>query len=91
MLLPLCFMILIITLIQGFHYKAANGIGENGILHWGIYHSWNDVKSYKIENETVLEMNVLCKSCGFKYNNEIKFDFDKKDKDDIERFLAERL
>lgn len=90
-MLPLGGMVLIITLIQGLHYKASNGINEDGILYWGIYHSWNDIKSYKIENETLLEMNVLSKSCGFEYNNEIKFNFDKKDKADIEEFLVERL
>jgi len=89
--LPSCFMILILTLMQGLHYRVENGIGENGVLHYGQYHDWNDVKSYEIRDETLLEMNVLGKSCGFKYNNKIKFDFDKKDKADMERFLAERL
>lgn len=88
---PLCFMMLILTLIQGFHYRAGNGIGENGVLSFGVYHSWQDVKSYEIQNETSLEMNVLIKSCGFKYNNKIKFDLDKKDKNDIEIFLSEKL
>jgi len=77
--------------MHGLHYKANNGISENGILHWGIYHNWNDVKSYKIENETLLVMNILSKSFGFKYNNEIKFNFDREFKDNIESFLAERL
>jgi|GEM_PF-1953787 len=88
---PLCFMMLILTLIQGVHYRAGNGIGESGILSFGIYHSWQDVKSYKFENETSLEMNVLIKSCGFKYNNKIKFDFDKNDRDNIEMFLSEKV
>lgn len=90
-LLPLCFMMSILTLIQWVHYRAGNGIGENGILSFGVYHSWKDVKSYKIENETSLEMNVLIKSCGFKCDNKIKFDFDKVDKDHIEMFLSEKL
>lgn len=77
--------------MHGFRYRVDNGIGENGILHWGEYHSWNDVKSYKFENEKIIEMDVVSKLFGFKYNNEIKFEFDKKDRDDIERFLVERL
>lgn len=88
---PLVVMILIQTFMHGLHYKANNGISENGILHWGIYHNWNDVKSYKIENETLLVMNILSKSFGFKYNNEIKFNFDRELKDDIESFLSERV
>jgi hypothetical protein len=36
-------------------------------------------------------MNVLSKLFGFKYNNEIKFNFDREFKEDIESFLAERL
>ncbi|MCD2346171.1 DUF5673 domain-containing protein [Clostridium guangxiense] len=75
----------------GGHYRAGNGIGENGILSFGVYHSWKDVKSYEIQNETLLEMNVLIKSCGFRYDNKIKFDFDKKGKNDIEIFLSEKL
>lgn len=90
-LLPLCFMMLILTLIQGVHYRAGNGIGENGILNFGVYHSWKDVKSYKIQNETSIEMNVLIKSCGFKCDSKIKFDFDKMDKNDIEMFLLEKV
>lgn len=88
---PLCFMMLILTLIHGIHYRAGNGLGENGVLSFGVFHSWLDVKSYKIKNETSLEMNVLIKSCGFKYYNKIKFDLDKKDKYNIEMFLSERL
>lgn len=89
--LSLCFIMLLLTLMQGLHYRVGNGIGENGVLHYGVYHSWNDVKSYEIGDETLLEMNVISKSCGFKYNNKIKFNFNKKDKADMERFLAERL
>ena len=88
---PMVVIILIQTFMHGIHYKVNNGISENGILHWGIYHNWNDVKSYKIENETLLEMNVLSKVFGFKYNNEIKFNFDRELKDDIESFLSERV
>jgi hypothetical protein len=38
-------------------------------------------------------MDVLCKSLGIclRYKNEIKFNFDKKDKNDIEMFLEERI
>lgn len=36
-------------------------------------------------------MNVPIKSCGFRHDNKIKFDFDKKDKNDIEIFLSEKL
>lgn len=90
-ILPVCFMILLLTLMWGIHYIAGDGISENGILHWGTYHSWSDIKSYKIETGTLLEMNILSKSFGIKYNNEIKFNFNSELKDDIESFLAERL
>lgn len=46
---------------------------------------------YKIQNETLLEMNVLAELCGFKYDNKIKFNIDKNDKNDIEIFLSEKL
>lgn len=88
---PLCLMMLILTFIQGVHYRAGNGIGENGILSFGNYHSWEHIKSYKIENETLLEMNVLVNTCGFKCANKIKFDFDKVDKNAIEMFLSEKV
>ncbi|WP_297423054.1 DUF5673 domain-containing protein [Clostridium sp.] len=90
-ILPACFMILLLTLMWTIHYITGDGISENGILHWGMYHSWSDIKSYKVENETLLEMNVLSKTFGFKYNNEIKFNFDREFKEHIESFLVEKL
>lgn len=91
-MLPLGFMMLILTSIQGSHYRIPNGISENGILYYGVYFSWNKVKDYEITGETLIEMNIVDKALGLiKYNNKIKFDFDKKDKDNIERFLIDML
>lgn len=90
-ILPSLFITLILNLIFAFHSMINNAIGENGILHWGIYHSWNDIKSHNIENENLLEMNVINNFFCFEYNCVIKFDFDEKDKEDIEKFLVDKL
>jgi hypothetical protein len=91
-MLPLGFMILILTSIQGSHYRIPDGISENGILYYGVYFSWNKVKDYEITGETLIEMNIVDKALGLiKYNNKIKFHFDKKDKNNIEKFLVAML
>lgn len=90
-ILPLFFISLILTLIFAFHSSINNGIGENGILHWGIYHNWADVQSHNVVDETLLELNVINNFFCFEYNYIIKFDFHKKDKQEIEKFLSEKL
>lgn len=90
-ILPLLFITIILALILVFRNMSSNGLGENGILYCGIYHNWEDVKSLKIQDETLLEMNILINFFGFEYNNIVKFNFDEKDRSDIEIFLKERL
>lgn len=90
-ILPSFFITLILTFIFAFHNRVNNGINENGVLHWGIYHSWNDIKSHNIENENLLKLTVLNKFFCLEYNYAIKFNFFEKDKIDIEKFLAEKL
>jgi hypothetical protein len=90
-ILPLCFITLILILLIIFHNKFDNGINENGILYFGIFHSLDDIESYNIEDELLLEMNIVVDFFWFKYNNLVKFNFDEKDKDGIEVFLEEKL
>ncbi len=90
-ILPLFFISLILTLIFAYHSTINNGISENGILHWGIYHNWDDVQSHNIIGETLLELSVINSFFCFEYNCIIKFDFDEKDKQEIEKFLSEEL
>ena len=90
-ILPLCFITLILILLLVFHNRGDNGISENGILYCGIFHSLEDIESYKVEDELLLEINIVVDFFWFKYNNLVKFNFDEKDKDGIEFFLSERL
>lgn len=90
-LLPLFFISIILTLIFAFHSTINNGINQDGILHWGIYHNWDDVQSHNITNDTLLEINVINNFFGFEYNYVIKFDFNEKDKQEIEKYLTERV
>jgi hypothetical protein len=90
-MLPVCFMAFILTLMLAIHYIVGDGISENGILYLGTYHNWSEITSYKVENEVLLEMNLLSRVLGFKYNNRIKFYFDREFKEHIESFLAEKL
>ena len=90
-IIPLLLITIILTFMLIFHNRVNNGINENGILYCGIYHNWEDVKSYKFENETLLELNILIDFLWFDYNNIIKFTFENTDKEAIEKLLAERL
>lgn len=90
-ILPLCFITLILISLLIFHNKFDNGINENGILYCGIFHSLDDIESYKFEDENLLQMSIVVDFFCFKYNNTVKFNFDKEHKNDIESFLAERL
>jgi len=90
-ILPLFFITLILILLLVLHNRVDNGINENGILYCGIFHSLDDIESYKVEDELLLEMNIVVDFFWFKYNNLVKFNFDEKDKDGIEVFLAEKL
>ena len=90
-ILPLFSITLILVLLLVYHNKFDSGINENGILYCGIFHSLDDIVSYKLVDETLLEMNILVDFFWFKYNNLVRFNFDEKDKDNIEVFLAEKL
>lgn len=90
-MLPLFFITLILTYMFAFHNKLANCINDNGILYWGIYYSWEDVKSYKIKNQILLEMNIINNFFSFEYNNIIKLNFAEEDKAAIEEFITKKL
>lgn len=90
-ILPLFLITFILTSIFTFHNILDNYIADNGILYWGIYYTWNDVNSYYISNETLLEINVANNFICFEYNNTIKFKLDEKIKNDITKLIAEKL
>lgn len=89
--LPLGFICLIMTVISGLHGLVKNGIGENGVMYCGVYYNWKDIKYGKVENETLIEMIVANKLFGKKYDNIIKFNFDPKEKDNINSFFLEKI
>ncbi|WP_297429270.1 DUF986 family protein [Clostridium sp.] len=88
---PLLCMTMLLTFIIAFHNKAGNVIGENGVLHWGIYYSWEDIESLNIENDTLLKVNLINVFFGFEYTHIVKFDFTKSDKEDLKNFLDSKL
>lgn len=90
-ILPLFCITLILTLIFAIHSMLNNGIGENGVLHWGIFHSWNDITFFSMKDENLLKLSVVNNFFCFKYNYVIKFDFDETENEDIEKFLTEKL
>lgn len=90
-ILPLFLITFILTSIFTFHNILDNYIADNGILYWGIYYTWNDVNSYYISNETLLEINVTNNFICFDYNNTIKFNLDEKIKNDITKLITEKL
>ena len=72
------------------HNKANNVIGENGIYHWGIYHSWDKIKTFEI-NENVLKLMIESKLLRKNNTNEINLFFDINEKDDISDFLNSKI
>jgi hypothetical protein len=84
-------MILFLALMYGVHNSIKDGLGENGILYWGAFHGWNEVNSYLFENDVLLKMKISQKKFGLKFNNEIKLIINPKEKDDIVRFLEEKI
>ncbi|MFT8348802.1 hypothetical protein [Clostridium saccharoperbutylacetonicum] len=90
-LLPLLFITLILTILFIFHIKSENGISDDGIIYCGIYHNLNDIKSYRIINNTILELNILINFFWFEYTNIIKFNLSEGDKNNVENFLAKKM
>ncbi|OOM79881.1 hypothetical protein [Clostridium sp. BL-8] len=90
-ILTLFLITLIFTSIFAFHNSLNDYIADNGILYWGIYYTWNDVKSYYISNETLLVINVINNFICFEYNNEIKFTIDNNSKNSITKLITEKL
>lgn len=72
------------------HSKTKNILGEKGIYHWGIYHSWGKVKSYEIDENT-LKLNVEVRPLGIKSINPIKFFFEINESDNISDFLNSKI
>lgn len=90
-ILLICFITLTLTLIFIIHSYIDNGFNENGLLHWGIFHSWADMQSYDISNDNLLKIIVINNFFTFEYSYIIKFNFYEKDKDEIEEFLSQVL
>ncbi|EKQ51593.1 MULTISPECIES: DUF986 family protein [unclassified Clostridium] len=88
---PLLCMTMLLTFIIAFHNKAGNVIGENGVLHWGIYYSWEDIESLNIETDTLLKVNLINVFFAFEYTHIVKFDFTKSDKEELKNFLDSKL
>jgi hypothetical protein len=72
------------------HSKAVNVIGEKGICYWGVYHSWNKIKSYEI-TENILKLKFEGKLLRKDYTSEMILFFDIKEKDNISDFLISKI
>ncbi len=72
------------------HSKSKNTLGEKGLYHWGIYHSWEKVKSYEID-ENILTLKVEVRPLGIKSINPIKLFFNINERDNISDFLNSKI
>ncbi|WP_238916738.1 hypothetical protein [Clostridium sp. YIM B02555] len=90
-LLPLLFITLILTTLFIIHVRSENGLSDNGIIYCGIYHNLADIKSYRIINNTILELNILINFFWFEYTNIIKFNLSEGDKNNVENFLTKKM
>lgn len=89
--LLLLLITIILTSILLYHNTLDNFIDDNGILYWGIYYTWNDIKSYNIKNEMLLEINILNILFGLEYHNIIQLSFKETEKDNLEKLIAKKL
>lgn len=61
-----------------------NGINEKGILHWGVFHRWDDIDSYSFTDKYLV---ITLKP----NNKKITFIVAKDDKEMIKDFLKEKF
>lgn len=73
---------LFITLLL--HAGIRSGINEKGILHWGIFHKWNEISSYNFADD-ILTVTLTPS------NREIKLIINSSDREELEKFLKENL
>lgn len=85
--LPLCILMLMLVANQAFHFLSENCIGENGIINWGVYHSWENIRNYKIGDNCLVEFDITKKGLGIELENTASFYCDEEQQKDIEEFL----
>lgn len=90
-ILPLLFINLILTSMIFYHNSINDCINDDGLLYWGIYYNWNYINSYKLEEKTLLKINLINMFFIFEYNSEIQFNFDLEYRNDIEKLISENL
>ncbi|MDI3519883.1 MAG: hypothetical protein PWQ34_2030 [Caldanaerobacter sp.] len=61
-----------------------NGINEKGIMHWGVFHTWDDIDSYSFTDKYLV---ITLKP----NNKKITFIVDKDEKEMIKNFLKEKF
>ena len=88
--LPVCIFMLMAFANQAFHYVSENSIGENGIINWGIYHNWDNIKKYKIGDNCLVEFDITKKGLGMDLENRASFYCNEEEKEAIGEFLKEK-
>lgn len=66
------------------HSLIPNGINEKGIMHWGVFHTWDDIDSYSFTDKYLI---ITLKP----NNKKITFVVDKDEKEMIKNFLKEKF
>lgn len=66
------------------HSLIPNGINEKGIIHWGVFHPWDDIDSYSFTDKYLV---ITLKS----NNKKITFIVAKEDKEMVKNFLKEKF
>ncbi|AIS53452.1 hypothetical protein TKV_c23260 [Thermoanaerobacter kivui] len=77
-------MIFIAGIIPLAHSLIPNGINEKGIMHWGVFHRWDDIDSYSFTDKYLV---VTLKP----NNKKITFIVAKDDKEMIKDFLKRKI
>ncbi|HHW57293.1 MAG TPA: DUF986 family protein [Clostridia bacterium] len=77
-------MIFIAGIIPLVHSLIPDGINEKGIMHWGVFHTWDDINSYSFTDKYLV---VTLKP----NNRKITFIVARDDKETIKDFLKEKF
>ncbi|QAA32541.1 DUF986 family protein [Clostridium manihotivorum] len=85
--LPLCILMLMLVANQAFHFASENCIVENGIINWGVYHRWENIRKYKIGDNCLVEFDITKKGLGVELENRASFYCNEEEKEAVEEFL----
>lgn len=60
-------------------------------MYLGVFYDWKTVKTYLFDGDALLKIKVCEKTFGLKYNNEFQLVINPEEKDDMKKFMHEKV